>query len=81
MHQVLFHEAGYEVVAMVITGMAAQLGCVQNAGQGCLLPTRLLVEDLVYDAVIERILAHVATVRQCNPLDPTTTMGPVISAR
>jgi len=61
--------------------MAAQMSVVQTAGQGCLFPTRLLVHENVYDAVVERILSYVKTIRIGDPLDPATDMGPVISER
>ncbi len=54
-------------------------GFVVLSGQGCALPTRLLVHDDIYDDVIERLLAAVATVPIGDPLLPTTLMGPVIS--
>lgn len=59
--------------------MAAHMSAVANAGQGCLFPTRLLVEDSAYDALVERIVAYVGGVKQGDPLDPETMIGPVIS--
>jgi acyl-CoA reductase-like NAD-dependent aldehyde dehydrogenase len=46
----------------------------------CVLPTRLLVHDAVYDDVVERVQALVANVTVGDPLDPATQMGPVIDA-
>jgi aldehyde dehydrogenase (NAD+) len=51
------------------------------AGQGCALPTRLLVQRGVYDDVVARAEA---VARHCvvgDPLDPATAMGPIISQR
>lgn len=48
-------------------------------GQGCSLPTRFLVEDAIYDEVVERVIGALKTVRVGDPLDPETEMGPVIS--
>lgn len=59
--------------------MAAHMSAVANAGQGCLFPTRLLVEDSVYDGLVARILAYVSRVKQGDPTDPETMIGPVIS--
>jgi len=59
--------------------MAANYGCIAAAGQGCLFPTRLLVESRVYDAVVERVLAHVRAVKIGDPFAPGVTMGPVIN--
>ncbi|MBL7496649.1 aldehyde dehydrogenase [Frankia sp. CNm7] len=50
-----------------------------NAGQGCTLPTRLMVHESVYDEVVEGLLGHVAKVVVGDPFDPATTMGPVIN--
>jgi aldehyde dehydrogenase (NAD+) len=50
-----------------------------SAGQGCSMPTRLLVERSVYDRVVEGVAAIVGNVVVGDPFDPTVTMGPVIS--
>jgi aldehyde dehydrogenase (NAD+) len=51
-----------------------------NAGQGCSMPTRLLVERPVYDRVIDAVCARAEAVVAGDPFDPRVTMGPVISA-
>lgn len=51
------------------------------AGQGCSLPTRLLVEDSVADAFAERVIAEVASLRIGDPRDDGTELGPVIDGR
>jgi aldehyde dehydrogenase (NAD+) len=51
-----------------------------NAGQGCSMPTRLLVERPVYDQVLAGVLAKAHAVVAGDPFDPRVTMGPVISA-
>lgn len=50
-----------------------------NAGQGCSMPTRLLVERPIYERVIEGIHDEVRKVVVGGPFDPGVTMGPVIS--
>jgi acyl-CoA reductase-like NAD-dependent aldehyde dehydrogenase len=55
--------------------------CMANAGQGCLLPTRLLVEDSVYDQVVEMAGAMAQSMTVGNPFDEGTVMGPVINAQ
>jgi len=52
---------------------------VGAAGQGCSLPTRLLVERPVYDEVLARVVEGVEAVVVGDPFDPATMMGPVIS--
>lgn len=59
--------------------MAAFMSTVASSGQGCLFPTRLLVQDTVYDEVLARLKAVAEYPTIGNPLDPTTLMGPVIS--
>ncbi len=54
-------------------------GCLANAGQGCVNPTRMLVHESVYEEVVGRILGIVDAIRLGTPFDPETTMGPVIS--
>ncbi|WP_344604221.1 aldehyde dehydrogenase family protein [Sporichthya brevicatena] len=58
--------------------LAALLGAVQNSGQGCFLPTRLLVQRGIADAVLEAATAQLAKVRLGNPFEPTNSMGPVV---
>ena len=50
-----------------------------SAGQGCSMPTRLLVERSVYDRVVEGVAEIVSRVVVGDPFDPKVTMGPVIS--
>jgi aldehyde dehydrogenase (NAD+) len=60
--------------------MAASMSTVVSAGQGCLFPTRLLVERPVYDEVIDRLRTVAEAAAIGDPLDSTTVMGPVISS-
>jgi acyl-CoA reductase-like NAD-dependent aldehyde dehydrogenase len=49
------------------------------AGQSCGSNSRLLLHESLHDAVLERIVAHVAAIRIGDPLDPASQMGPVNS--
>ncbi|MDG4668074.1 aldehyde dehydrogenase family protein [Mycobacterium sp. 236(2023)] len=60
--------------------VAAILGTAQNSGQGCFLPTRLLVERPIYDDVVDGVVAAAAKLRLGNPFEPNTNMGPVVNA-
>ena len=51
-----------------------------NAGQGCTMPTRLIIERSVYDQVLEGVAANAEAVVIGDPFDPKVTMGPVTSA-
>ncbi|MHB2263621.1 aldehyde dehydrogenase [Aliihoeflea sp. PC F10.4] len=58
-------------------GVAA--GIFANAGQVCNAGSRLIVEASVKDALVERIIAHAEAIRQGDPFDPDTKMGPLVS--
>jgi aminomuconate-semialdehyde/2-hydroxymuconate-6-semialdehyde dehydrogenase len=50
-----------------------------NAGQVCLAGTRLLIEGSIYDDFIERFTAAATAIRQGDPRDETTDLGPLIT--
>ena len=49
-----------------------------NCGQTCTAGTRLLIQQSVYDEVIERVIENSQSWTPGNPLDPDTRMGAVI---
>lgn len=46
-----------------------------NQGEVCTCPSRLLVEESIYDAFIERVIERTKAVKLGHPLDPSTMMG------
>jgi aldehyde dehydrogenase (NAD+) len=58
---------------------AAYAGAFWSAGQKCTATRRILVEDSVYDAFKEKLLARVATGRVGDPSDPDVEVGPVVN--
>ncbi len=54
-------------------------GAVSANGQGCVNGTRLLVERPIYDRYVQMLQAMAGFIKVGDPLDPATTMGPVIS--
>ena len=50
------------------------------SGQGCALPTRLLVHAEIYDEVLERLGALAAHFKVGDPMEPGVMVGPVINA-
>jgi 5-carboxymethyl-2-hydroxymuconic-semialdehyde dehydrogenase len=50
-----------------------------NAGQVCLAGTRLIVEESMYDAFLGRFLEAAAALRQGDPREETTDLGPLIT--
>ena len=50
-----------------------------NAGQVCLAGTRLLVEDVIFDAFLARFAEASAAIRQGDPREETSDIGPLIT--
>jgi acyl-CoA reductase-like NAD-dependent aldehyde dehydrogenase len=55
-------------------------GACYNAGQSCCAVERVYVHASVYEAFLERALAHVRAHRLGDPLADGTTMGPLVDA-
>jgi acyl-CoA reductase-like NAD-dependent aldehyde dehydrogenase len=53
-------------------------GRFSNAGQTCIAPKRVLVEDAVFDAFMVKLAARVHALRVGPGSSPTTDVGPVI---
>ena len=49
-----------------------------NSGQGCLLPTRMVVHASQYDEVVERAVAVTRALPWGDPRDESTVVGPII---
>jgi aldehyde dehydrogenase (NAD+) len=63
--------------------MASALGvgmCMSSSGQGCALPTRMIVHADIYDEVLQRLEAMVSILPWGDPTDPTNVVGPIIRA-
>jgi aldehyde dehydrogenase (NAD+) len=63
--------------------MASALGvgmCMSSSGQGCALPTRMIVHADIYDEVLQRLEAMVSYLPWGDPSDPTNVVGPIIRA-
>jgi aldehyde dehydrogenase len=46
-----------------------------NQGEVCTCPSRALIQETIYDAFMERVIARVKAIKQGNPLDPATMIG------
>lgn len=53
-------------------------GVFSNAGQSCCSIERIYVHESVYEDFVERLVAEARKLRLGNPLDPGTTLGPVV---
>ena len=67
---------GCDFAAAVTAGVE---GCMANAGQSCDAPTRMLVPKDRMAEALELAAAAAEAQRPGDPLDPATTMGPLIS--
>jgi aldehyde dehydrogenase (NAD+) len=54
-------------------------GIFFNQGQVCCAGSRLFVEESAHDPFMEKLVDRAKTIRQGDPLDPKTTMGPQVS--
>ncbi|MDF7820319.1 aldehyde dehydrogenase [Runella sp. MFBS21] len=46
-----------------------------NQGEVCTCPSRILVDESIYDAFIERVVERINAIKLGHPLDPSTMMG------
>lgn len=83
----VFLELGGKSVNLVLedadfaTALPSAIGACFHAGQGCAIPTRMLVPNSRYDEAIEIIADAFRSVTYGDPTDPSNFMGPVVSKR
>ncbi|ORW21665.1 aldehyde dehydrogenase [Mycolicibacter nonchromogenicus] len=84
----VFLELGGKSAAIILddadfnmAAVFAAFSMVTHAGQGCALTSRLLVPKSHHDEIVELIKTNFSHVRYGDPTDPTTYMGPLISAK
>src|ERR1700712_2338004 len=46
-----------------------------NQGEVCTCPSRVLIQESIYDKFMERAIARTKAIKQGHPLDPTTMVG------
>src|ERR1700735_4811066 len=73
---VIFDDANLDAASR-----AAAAGIFFNAGQVCSAGSRVLVQEGVYDEVVERLAARAKSLRMGDLLDRNTSLGPVISEK
>ncbi|TAM64442.1 aldehyde dehydrogenase family protein [Mycobacterium sp.] len=73
---IVFPDADLDAAAT----MAIGAGLVTLSGQGCMLPTRLLVHTDVYEDVVSRVVGGAKLLSVGDPWEPTTVMGPLATA-
>ncbi|MFN2539550.1 MAG: aldehyde dehydrogenase [Mycobacteriales bacterium] len=72
---IVFPDADLEAVGM----MNAFSVCGVLAGQGCAIPSRMLVHHDVYDQVAEQVVEAVRSMPAGDPFEPSTVLSPVIT--
>src|SRR5579859_5602101 len=72
---IIFPDADLDAAAK-----AAASGIFFNTGQVCSAGSRILVHEKIHDEVVERLVARANSIRIGNPADPSTSMGPLVSA-
>jgi aldehyde dehydrogenase len=51
-----------------------------NKGEVCTCPSRALIHESIYDEFMARCLERISAIKQGDPLDPDTMMGPQVSS-
>lgn len=72
---IVFDDADVELLAQTI-----RYGSYFNAGQDCAQPCRIIVQDGVYNAVVEAVAKEVSQIKIGAQKAEGTQMGPVVSA-
>jgi aldehyde dehydrogenase (NAD+) len=63
------------------TAMPGCIGALMHSGQGCALPTRVLVPRAHYDQAVEIATTTFAAIGVGDPSDPANFCGPLVSAK
>ena len=69
----VFADADLERAVDAVTFMIYSLN-----GERCTSSSRLLVQDSIYDAFVERVAERAARIQVGHPLDPATEVGPLV---
>ncbi len=83
----LFLELGGKSAAIILddadfaTDLLVGLAVCAHAGQGCAIPTRMLLPRSRYDEGVELLKEYLAMVPYGDPQRPDVMMGPLISAK
>src|SRR5580692_6748813 len=84
----VFLELGGKSALVVLDGAdlrgpigTATFATCSHAGQGCAIPTRMLVPRHLHDVIVEQVKAAMARVTYGDPTDQNNYMGPLISEK
>ncbi len=73
---IVFDDADVDAASRLLAGAK-----YRNAGQVCVSPTRMLVQEKVYDQFVQGFVTHTKTVKVGDGLEAGTTMGPLANPR
>src|ERR1700734_3293191 len=73
---IIFDDADVDVAAKTMAGAK-----YRNAGQVCVSPTRMLIQEKVYDQFVSGFVTHAKKLKVAEGLEAGTTMGPLANAR
>jgi len=73
---IVFDDADIDLASRMLAGAK-----YRNAGQVCVSPTRMLVQEKVYEQFVEGFVAATKKVKVGDGLESGTTMGPLANAR
>jgi acyl-CoA reductase-like NAD-dependent aldehyde dehydrogenase len=73
---IVFEDAPVDQAASI-----AAMSIFSNQGQVCTAGSRLFVHEKLHDKVLEKVIEVAKKVRLGYQMDPSTTMGPLISAK
>jgi phenylacetaldehyde dehydrogenase len=73
---IVFEDAPVDQAASI-----AAMSIFSNQGQVCTAGSRLFVHEKLHDKVLEKVIEAAKKVRLGYQMDPSTTMGPLISAK
>jgi succinate-semialdehyde dehydrogenase/glutarate-semialdehyde dehydrogenase len=73
---IVFDDADVDVASKLLAGAK-----YRNAGQVCISPTRLLVQERVYERFVDGFVKHTQAVKVGEGLAKDTTMGPLANPR
>jgi succinate-semialdehyde dehydrogenase / glutarate-semialdehyde dehydrogenase len=73
---IVFDDADVDLASRMLAGAK-----YRNAGQVCVSPTRMLVQEKVYEQFVEGFIASTKKLKVGDGLETGTTMGPLANAR
>ncbi len=73
---IVFDDADVETASRLLAGAK-----FRNAGQVCVSPTRLLIQEKVYDQFVESFVGHANALKVGDGMETSTNMGPMANPR